>query len=82
MPGAAGVPCGDLRVGDPTMSTTTWKHRQWAIVVAVLLMVIVVLLVTRPSSQPAIPRIVDEHGNNLVYQCPGDPRCTPTVAPH
>ena len=38
----------------------------------------------RATAPPVVPRIVDEHGNNLVYQCPGDPRCTPlpTVAPH
>jgi hypothetical protein len=60
--------------------TVVWSHRQWALVVAVLLVVIVVLVMSRPA-QPPVPRVVDEHGNNLVYQCPGDPRCDPTPSP-
>jgi hypothetical protein len=54
--------------------------RLWGIVVLVLVVVVVVLVVTRPTQQ-SIPRIVDERGNNLVYQCPGDPRCVPTPTP-
>lgn len=26
-----------------------------------------------------IPRILDEHGNNILFTCPGDPRCTPVA---
>lgn len=45
-------------------------------VVCLVLLGIVVYLVLRPAP---LPRIVDEHGTNLVYRCPGDPRCTPVV---
>lgn len=44
--------------------------------VTIILLVALVYQVTRP---PRLPRIIDEHGNNLVYTCPGDPRCTPVV---
>jgi len=44
------------------------------VVIAALLLTIVVLLL-RPAP---MPRILDEHGNNIVYHCPEDPRCHPT----
>lgn len=56
------------------MSAATWRNG--AIVIIGGLLLVIVALLLRP--QPRIPRIVDEHGNNLVYQCPGDPRCNPT----
>lgn len=49
--------------------------RTWGLVAIVVLGVVVAVLLLRPAP---VPRILDEHGNNLVYQCPGDPRCTPS----
>jgi hypothetical protein len=64
------------------MSTSTKR-----VILAAMLLLVVLLgavWVGRATAPPVVPRILDEHGNNLVYQCPGDPRCTPlpTVAPH
>ncbi len=61
------------------MTAVTSTIRPWLIAIVLLLAAIVFLLATRPAAAPAMPRIVDEHGNNLVYQCPSpDPRCSPT----
>ncbi len=60
-----------------TKSLTT----QGLLLVIGLLTVLVILLMTRPAAPQAIPVILDEHGNNLVYQCPGDARCDATPFP-
>ena len=87
MPGAASVLCGGLRVGAPPMTTTAMSaSTKRVILVALLLLVglLAAIWIVKATAPPVVPRILDERGNNLVYQCPGDPRCTPqpTVAPH
>jgi hypothetical protein len=68
------------RVGTQAMSDRRIANGLFGVLFVVVLLTYIALMMFTPAPTPqyVVPRIVDEHGNNLVYVCPGDPRCTPT----
>jgi hypothetical protein len=65
-----------VRVGGRTMTALrNCRVELMLIGVSVVLVAVMIHLARRQS----IPRIVDEHGTNLAYVYPDDPRCHPTA---
>jgi hypothetical protein len=60
------------------MSTEMVARNATRLLLGLIVILLAVLIYTMTRPRP-LPRILDEHGNNILYTCPGDPRCTPVT---